>query len=202
MTGLELPLVPQVAVTGQLLDCTDPGVQDLLGIEVPLLGGLLGTLTDFLNSLTGAQGLLCDALSGGLAIDTVISDTGSLPLPIDVDALTDLAGLAGLTDLPVGLLGGQDSGAFLNPTFVGPIAPEAPVGAAAATSKRVMSGTPNITDTLLSSVTSTLESSPAPAARPRPRPRGRNRRSRGDAEPSGRRRQAGDELPRRGAGQR
>lgn len=25
-TGLELPLVPQVAVTGQLLDCTDPGV--------------------------------------------------------------------------------------------------------------------------------------------------------------------------------
>jgi len=146
--GLVVPVLPQVDVSGTLRACTDPTVAGIL--QIPLLGDLAALL----KLLSGAERVICEALGqGGLQVD--IRLTEAQPLPLNVPEATTLLGLA---DLPVSLAGSQQAGAFSQPSYRGAIAaPAAPETPEPATTKRVMTGRPQVSQTLLATLNTALE---------------------------------------------
>lgn len=131
-----LPVVPRVSLAGTIGTCADADVAGALGI---------GALTDPLGSLLDPAFVLLSPL-----LQEVCTELGNLSTPArTVDATVDgaiemvTAPLA-LPDLPFALTGAQQAGAFTNPSYQGVIATNdgAKTGAAAATTKRIMTGTP------------------------------------------------------------
>lgn len=128
-----LPVLPQVQLTGTIGDCTDPVVAGLLGLTAPLTGLLdpvLGTLDPALQSVCTQLGNLTAAER---TVDVVVDgalEAVTAPLTLD--------------DLPFTLTGGEQGGAFTNPSYAGPIAglDPSPDSTGVPTSKRVMTGSP------------------------------------------------------------
>lgn len=149
-TGLTFPVRPSVDITGTLPSCTDAGLAGALGID---LNGPLGIplpLGDLIGNLTGAQKTLCQALRDVGAQGAVALQHTEEPVDLALGSVTTLAGLA---DLPVALAGGQQSGAFTNPAYK---AFPRPAGTPDATVKRVMSGRPHSSATLLAQLQTVL----------------------------------------------
>ncbi len=151
-----LPVVPRVSLAGTIGTCADTNVAGALGI----------------TALTNPLGSLLDPAFAVLSplLQTVCTELGALSSAArTVDATVDgalktvTAPLA-LPDLPFALTGASQAGAFTNPSFQGAIATldGAKSGAAAATTKRIMTGTPLVPSGdltgLLAGLTSTLTS--------------------------------------------
>lgn len=146
-----LPVIPRVSLAGTIGTCADNAVAGALGIApvslldpaFALLSPLLQTVCTELNGLSVAARTVDATVDG--ALKTV---TAPLALP----------------DLPFSLTGAQQAGAFTNPSYQGAIATgdSAKTGAAAATTKRIMTGTPLVpggdVTRLLSGLTGTLTS--------------------------------------------
>lgn len=143
-----LPVVPQVSLSGVIGTCADADVAAALGITAltsPLDAVGLSTILD-------------------PAVQSVCTQLGGLSEPArTVDAAVDgivqkLSAPLALPDLPFALTGAQQAGAFTNPSFQGAIASADPAatGAAAATTKRIMTGTPLLSGGSLTGLLATL----------------------------------------------
>lgn len=147
-----LPVVPRVSLVGTIGTCADASVAGALGIA-PL--GILGLLDPAFALLSPLLQTVCNEL-GALSptvrtVDAVVNG-----------ALKTVTAPLALPDLPFALTGATQAGAFTNPSYQGAIASgdSAKTGAATATSKRIMTGSPlvpsgNLTG-LLAGLTSTL----------------------------------------------
>jgi hypothetical protein len=149
-TGVTVPVLPQVKVTGTLPTCADPAVATLLGI--PPVTDLLD-INAVLKLLSGPQRLVCENLGtgAGLPVDGTVTEA---PLDLAVPVATSLLGLG---DLPLSLAGGQESGAFSHPSYRGPVATaDAPANPTPATTKRLMTGRPQVSPSLLTGLNGAL----------------------------------------------
>lgn len=148
-----LPVVPRVSLQGTIGTCSDPDVAAALGISPldPVLG-LLDPAFSLLSPLLQEVCTELDALS--VAARTVDATVDG--------ALKSVTAPLALPDLPFSLTGAQQAGAFTNPSFQGLIATgdSAKTGAPAATTKRIMTGTPLVPTgdltRLLAGLTTTL----------------------------------------------
>ena len=147
-----LPVVPRIRVSGTLGDCSDSGIAGLLGIA-PL--PLVTDLTAYLSAL----GQISDPVVKGLC--DALSDAAGEQIDLLVDGAQQTVDDAlALADLPFALTGGQ-GGSFAQPSYEGAIASLDPAkGADPATSKRIMTGTPNavgnLTDGLIADIDAAL----------------------------------------------
>lgn len=144
-----LPVVPRVSLVGTIGTCADASVAGALGIDpVGLLDLAFGLLSPLLQTVCNELGALT---STARTVDAVVDG-----------ALKTVTAPLALPDLPFALTGATQAGAFTNPSYQGAIASgdSAKTGAATATSKRIMTGSPlvpsgNLTG-LLAGLTSTL----------------------------------------------
>lgn len=146
--GLSIPLNPRLRVQGTLASCADPAFASALG--------LAGPVTDLLTLVGNPLSSLCTTLAGlspaARTLDTTVNGTVqtiTAALPLD--------------QLPFALTGARDAGAFTDPTFaLGTVGFDDTAGKAAATrpatSRRIMTGTPGLTQALLDSLSSQLAS--------------------------------------------
>jgi len=155
-----LPVVPEVRLQGVIGDCTSPVVASALGLGAPLSGLLdpaLSLLDPALQSVCTQLGNLSPAAR---TVDVVVAGAArAVTAPLD------------LTELPFALTGAQQGGPFTNPSYLGPIASGDPdrTGAAAATTKRIMTGEPLLgtgnVSALLAELTAALDAQLAGAAK-------------------------------------
>lgn len=144
-SGITLPVVPQVSLTGTLGDCSNPDIAAALGITA--LDGVINTLASLLNTPEYA---VCTELAALDATTAVVNST----VAGMTQTLTNLS--VPLGDLPFALTGGMQGGPFTYPTYAtGTVGAGDTAGAGAATTagqtpttKRIMTGTPGITDGL------------------------------------------------------
>jgi hypothetical protein len=142
--GLSVTDLPKLSLTGTLASCANlpSTVQTVLGLSS--LGVPLASLTD-LVAVTN----LCTALGAGVPVTSTIDGIARTVSPT----------LTSLLDLPTALTGAE-AGAFTSPAFAGTVGAADPAasGAAAATPRRIMTGTPGLTAGLTTALTSALNS--------------------------------------------
>ena len=150
-----LPVVPRVSLAGTIGTCVDAGVAAALGI--PPLDPVLGLLDPAFSLLSPLLQTVCTEL------DALTTAARTVDATVD-GALKSVTAPLALPDLPFSLTGAQQAGAFTNPSFQGLIAAgdSAKTGAPAATTKRIMTGTPLVPTGdltgLLAGLTTTLTS--------------------------------------------
>ena len=123
-TGLQLPVVPTVSLTGAL-SC-----------------GSLGSLASLTGALLDACTLLLAPLTAGGAVNTVA--TGATQMLTEAQLAVN--GALDLAKLPLSLTGAQEGGRFLTPAKLDAGDPVAGTGA---TAKRIMTGTNLLTGSTL-----------------------------------------------------
>ncbi len=144
VSGLKLPVTPQLQVTGTLKTCADDATAKLLG--------LAGAVTDLTTITDPALLSLCTALSN-MTLDTALLEAGEATANGVVQTVTSAIPLA---DLPFALTGAQESGGFSNASYAAGSVGEGDTAGKTAdsgkvpTSKRIMTGTPAFTANLAS----------------------------------------------------
>lgn len=123
-TGLQLPVVPQVSLTGALSCST------------------LGPLENLTGALLDACTLLLDPITNGGAVDTVA--TGATQVLTEAELAVN--GVLDVAKLPLSLTGAQEGGRFVTPAKLDA---NDPVSGAGATAKRIMTGTNLLTGSTL-----------------------------------------------------
>lgn len=149
-----LPVIPKINLSGTLGTCADAAVASALGLAAPLAP---------VFSLTDPLFLALSPLLQTVCNELRLLDSAARTVDVTVDgAVESITAALPLSQLPFTLSGGE-GGSFTNPAYDGPIASgdSAGSGAAAATTKRLMTGTPLLSTVadprlLLSTLTTAL----------------------------------------------
>ena len=153
VAGVSLAALPKVSVAGLLPKCSS--LLTLLPAGSPLLGvgGLVAGL-----SVPAAP--LCTALGGALGTaGPTIETVDNVLVPLSEKIVEPV--LTAAATLPLGVTGSTESGAFTNPSYLGDGAGDsAKAGAAPATPRKLLAGTPNSTLNLNALVSSVVDGKP------------------------------------------
>lgn len=153
-SGITLQDLPKLTVSGVIGSCATlpTALQSALGLATStgLVGGILKTIGQPLDSSNTALNTLCTTLSSG---------TASLSATVDGLVQNLMPTLNSITDLP-SVLGGATGGTFTNPSFaagtVGAGDTAGATGAPAATAVSLMTGTANLSSGLVTALTAVL----------------------------------------------
>lgn len=158
LSSVSLAALPKVTVAGVLPTCSN--LSTLLPQDSPLrgVGGLLGGLTSAANPLCTALGGVLDPTGPAIeAVDGVV-------VPLAEQIVEPV--LTAVNTLPLAVGGSTEPGAFTNPSYLGDgDGDSAKTGAAAATPRKLLAGTPNSALNVSALISSAIDGKPLfPAA--------------------------------------